>query len=378
MSTSLPMSLCLIETAPVGFKGSMARYADLVEMALRDMDSSRHVSIIRINIALPQHILERVPARFRMWTHHSWVFLAAIFRLRLGRRADLYHLLDGSHGYVANLLPASTTVVTAHDIVPLLQMEKVLGGRIPGKGGQLVIRAGLKGLQRSRLLVCDSNSTLNDLKQYAGISEEKMHVIFPALSPDMTSSAQLSPAWHSRRHGDAPFVFHLGHNGFYKNRAAVLRIFAMVHARIPEMKLKMAGPPLAEDLLKLADQLGITASLECINDPVDAAVTELYRHASLLLFPSIYEGFGWPPLEAMAFGTPVVCSSEGSLAEVVADAAMTAPAADETELAEMCLSILNSDDVAESMISKGYQRVLDFQPQQMAEKLLEVYRKVMS
>jgi len=378
MKTPPILSLCLVETAPAGFKGSMARYADLVETSFQQMDSSRNISVVRVNLSLPQHILDRLPARFRMLVHHGWVYLATIFRLRLRLRADIYHVLDGSHGYVANLLPSATTVVTAHDIVPLLQVNNVLGGSAPGKGGQKVIHAAIKGLQRSTVIVCDSTSTLNDLQQYAGISPEKMSVIFPALSPDITSSAQSSPTWCSRRHGESPFVFHLGHNGFYKNRAAVLRIFATIHNRLPGIKLKMAGPPLADNLITLSEQLGISTSLECIIDPEDAEVSELYRHATLLLFPSIYEGFGWPPLEAMAFGTPVVCSSEGSLAEVVADAAMTAPATDETKLAEMCLSILNNDDIAEAVICRGNRRVLDFQPLQMAEKLFEVYKKVIS
>ena len=68
-------------------------------------------------------------------------------------------------------------------------------------------------------------------------------------------------------------------------------------------------------------------------DPGDDELIGLYRGASLFLFPSLYEGFGWPPLEAMACGCPVVCSTEGSLPEVVGDAALTAPAADEAALA---------------------------------------------
>jgi len=149
----------------------------------------------------------------------------------------------------------------------------------------------------------------------------------------------------------------------------------MIYAVLPDVRLKLAGSPMDADLNALAEQLGITERIECMVNPDDAQVADLYRHASLLLFPSIYEGFGWPPLEAMAFGCPVVCSSEGSLPEVVADAALAAPVANEAELAEHCLTILQNDDVARDMIRRGHERARFFQPQKMAGQLIEAYRK---
>ncbi|WP_167631271.1 glycosyltransferase family 4 protein [Mariprofundus ferrooxydans] len=365
--------VCLIETAPAGHHGSMARYAELLESALND--TAGEVRVKRVNLALSQHALSRVPARFRMWAHHGWIMLGALFRLRR-TKADVYHLLDGSHGYVARFLPAGRTVVTAHDIIPLLQMRRLLGGDPPGRGGRVVVNAGIRGLQRSRMVVCVSTSTLDDLRVHAGIGVEKMSVVFSGLSGEVTASAKALPDWHERRYREGAYILHLGHNGFYKNRAGTVRIFSMIYAAEPAMRLKLAGPPLDAGLTMLVEELELSDRVECIPNPEDGEVADLYRHAALLLFPSVYEGFGWPPLEAMAFGCPVVCSSEGSLSEVAADAALTAAVEDERELADHCLNILQNDAVAEEMVGRGFKRIRHFQPQQMAEKLIEIYRKV--
>jgi len=366
------LSICLVETAPAGQQGSMSRYADLLASSLAASDE---VNVSRIKLALPQSTLNKIPLRIRMWVHHCAIFVAAPFRL-WHQAADIYHIVDGSHAYVARFLAAEKTVMTAHDIIPLLQIKGVLGGGVPGRGSRAVIDAAIKGGSRCRRVVCDSSSTMNDLQQYGGLGAEKMTVIFPALSDDVVRFADRFPSWHQRRYSDAPCIFHLGHNGFYKNRAGVLRVFAQCCHQVPNLKLKLAGPRMDDMLSQLADSLGISDRVECIVNPSDQQVIELYRNSSLLLFPSIYEGFGWPPLEAMAFGCPVVCSSEGSLSEVAGAAALTAPACEEARLAEHCLSILNDDNRAEAMISRGIKHIERFKPQDMARALMAVYRQV--
>jgi glycosyltransferase involved in cell wall biosynthesis len=364
--------LALVETVPAGQKGSMSRYADLLESSLRE---SEIFSITRISLALPQSLLAKVPGYFSMWVHHGWIWLTARFRLH-PKKFDLFHLLDGSHGYVIRWLPPEKTVVTAHDVIPLLQCRQVLGKRIPGRGSRMVIHAAIDGLRTSRQVICDSTRTMQDLHVHAEIPLEKMSVVFPALSAgDMLRTSESMIPWSQRRNGASPYILHLGHNGFYKNRSGVLRVFSKVYQLFPGIKLKLAGAAPNEAIKNLAKELGVAERIEYIVNPNDTEIAELYRHALLLLFPSLYEGFGWPPLEAMAFGTPVVCSDAGSLAEVVANAAMTAPATDEEKLAEHCLSILRDDELAGKMIEHGFQRITCFQPSKMAAELTNVYQK---
>lgn len=368
-----PVSLALVETVPAGQQGSMSRYADLLESSLRE---SGIFSVTRISLALPQRLLARVPGSFRMWVHHGWIWLTARFRLH-PRKFDLFHLLDGSHGYIVRWLPSGKTIVTAHDIIPLLQSLGVLQGNVPGKGGRMVIDASIRGVQRCGTIICVSTNTKNDLHTYAKIPLGKMIVVFSALSGDVVrASEEAMIPWHHRRYGTSPYILHLGHNGFYKNREGVLRIFSRVQSVFPDMKLKLAGAPPDEPIKRLASELGIAESIEYIVNPNDADMIDLYRHAVLLLFPSIYEGFGWPPLEAMAFGTPVVCSDAGSLAEVVADAALTATADDEETIAEHCLSILSNKKLAEEMIARGFRRIDHFQASEMVAGLINAYKEI--
>jgi glycosyltransferase involved in cell wall biosynthesis len=361
--------VCLIRTASGGQNGSMPHYAALVSGAL---PCAGAVQVSCINLALPQHLLAKVPDRFKMWAHHAWILLTAPFRLLCNRQADVFHVLDGSHAYVARFLPAARTVVTAHDIIPFLQICGQFEGKGPGALSRTIIRQSIRGLRRAGHVICDSASTLEDLYEHAGIAKEKMSVVYPALGCEVYESAQL---WPERRARTAPYLFHIGHNGFYKNREGVMHIFAEIAKEVPDIKLIMAGPPPTDELISLADEAGISGRLQFIHNPDDAQVAELYRNACLLLFPSRYEGFGWPPLEAMASGCPVICSTAGSLAEVVGDAALLADVEDQDAFVSHAIKLLQQQELAEELIQRGYKRIECFQPAKMARKLIELYKK---
>jgi len=360
--------IVLIATNPCGEKGSMARYAGLLASSLSDVG----VQVQVVNLALPLWLLEKFPTRFRMWFHHLWILLTAPLRLWL-QKADAYHVLDGSHAYVAHFLPAAVTVVTAHDIIPLLQMQGAMKGQPPGRGGRVIIQQSIRGLQRAGHVVCDSMSTKEDICAYTSIPRSRLSMIHPALSVGHKVGV---PSWISRRLVKSPYLFHIGHNGYYKNRVGVLRIFAGILKVVSEMHLKMAGPAPSEDLLQQCEALGISSRVEFIVYPDDDQVAELYQHACLFLFPSRYEGFGWPPLEAMASGCPVICSSAGSLAEVAGDAAIVEDVDDEAAMVAHAIEILNQQEVAEHMVQRGYERIKHFKPATMAGALMQIYRQV--
>ena len=183
--------------------------------------------------------------------------------------------------------------------------------------------------------------------------------------------------WRMRRDSSQPYVMHIGNNGFYKNRVGVLRIFERLR-KVSGVRLVMAGPPPAAELLAQAKSPSLAGQVDFVVDPDDGQLGELYRHASLMLFPSLYEGFGWPPLEAMAFGCPVVCSSAGSLPEVVGDAALLCTPDDEERMAEFCNLVLGDATLAEDLVARGYRRVTDFDVARMGEQLLRVYSHVLS
>jgi len=370
------ISVALIETCPRGAQGSMARYADLVERALHANGAGGQVLVTRLNLALSQAVLRRLPGRLRSWVHHAAIWLRApglLSRLK----PDVWHVVDGSHGYVTRWLPRGPVVVTAHDLIPLLQSLGRFPVRRQGRAARWLVRRSVRGLGAADRIVADSRSTRDDLVGVAGVPPEKVCVVPPALSPEMAgATAGAPPPWRERRNRPDAFILHVGNDAFFKNREGVVRIFARVVAEC-DIRLKMASAPPSKPLLATVRRLGLGGRVEFVAHPDDVRLVELYRSACLFLFPSLYEGFGWPPLEAMANGCPVVASSAGSLPEVLGDAARTASPEDEAALAGHCLDVLRRADQAEDLARRGFRRAQTFTLERMGRNLLEVYREAL-
>ena len=361
------IELCLLDTAPPDTPGSMARYARLVERAMAGRIGNTYVHVSRRSLAPSKRLLRWCPSRARNGLHHAIVWW------RAGRvrhwQADVFHVADGSHGYVALRLKLVCVVVTAHDVIPLLQSEGRFDVPAPGVLARRLIRRSIAGLRRADAIACDSACTARDVTDVGRVPEERVRFV-PL--PVARVVGEEMPPWLKRRDADDPFVLHVGNNAFYKNRAGVLRIFAKVRMAA-SVSLKMVGPAPTAALQSLVEQLGLRSHVEFVVDPSDAALGDLYAGACLLLFPSLYEGFGWPPLEAMVHGCPVVCSNAASLPEVVGDAALTAPPTEEKDLAEHCARVLTSAAVAEEYVQRGLARAVRFSEQRMTEELLDVY-----
>jgi glycosyltransferase involved in cell wall biosynthesis len=128
-------------------------------------------------------------------------------------------------------------------------------------------------------------------------------------------------------------------------------------------------------LTNLIRELRIERHVHFVINPEDDQLKLLYLKAALLLFPSIYEGFGWPPLEAMTCGCPVVCSTAGSLPEVVGDAALKCHAENCDQMAENCITVLEDANLAKELVQKGFEQAKKFSLEQMAKGLMSEYMK---
>ena len=368
-----PLRVVLLDTNLPEQKGSMARYGDMVFEALSGSWTKDCLSVERVRLAPPLRLLRLFPSRVRGRISHIWIMLTA--RMQLRRiRADVFHILDGSYAYITRWLPAGRVVVTSHDVIPALQAQSFWGNLCPSRTGRWLINQSLKGLKRAALIISDSSNTAADVSRIADIRPETIRVVWPAVAPDILT-AGLLPSFEERSlRGDA-YILHVGNNAFYKNRIGVLRIFVTIR-RGCDINIIMAGPSPTQELLNLIKETGLSKYVEFIIDPDSPKIAELYRNACLLLFPSLYEGFGWPPLEAMASGCPVVCSNTASLPEVVGDAALTCPPSDEAQMAVNCLSILRERALAEDLIQQGFVQAGKFTLKRMGEELFRIYSQV--
>ena len=371
--TNKKLRVVLIETASMGQKGSMVRYADQVADILSRINHSVQIQTRRIQLAPPMTLLKWLPAPFRARLHHVWVAWTAITRLAR-QQADLFHIIDGSHAYVARWLPDIPVVATTHDFIPLLQTKGRFTLTPPGMMAQWLIRKSINELKKLKLVIADSQSTKNDFVNLAGGDVDKIIVVYPAISTCMSKEygSKSCIQWTDRRHSKSVYVLHVGNDSFYKNRIGALRVFARIREKL-DIELRMAGPPPGPELTSLIRELSLTNHVHFVINPEDDQLVNLYLNAVLLLFPSLYEGFGWPPLEAMASGCPVVCSTAGSLPEVVGEAALKSSSDDYRQMAENCVAVLKDAELANRLIQKGYEQVKKFSLERMGEELISVY-----
>jgi glycosyltransferase involved in cell wall biosynthesis len=361
----------LIETNADGNLGSMKRYADLVEEVFLQSPAT---SIERINLLRGARIPRVGPSPLRtLYTH----FIIAKNAFRVSRRFDIdgFHVVDGSNGYMIPFLKRKPVIATVHDVIPLLQSLGRFPVPRPSPFAQMIIRRAFRGIQRADFLIFDSDASLNDVRDLARRIPPHAKV-YPPLAPDFSptvSEREILTEVESEP-CDTPSLIHIGNNAFYKNRSGVLRIFGQLANRVPH-RLIMAGPPLTEEQHHLSRQLGIQDRVTAVVHPTDKQIQQLYRKADLLLFPSYYEGFGWPPIEAMAMGCPVVCSNAGSLREIVGDAAVTYSPEDEVGFAQGAISILERPEQREQLIQLGNQRARLFSTSNFREGLSAAYQR---
>jgi glycosyltransferase involved in cell wall biosynthesis len=178
---------------------------------------------------------------------------------------------------------------------------------------------------------------------------------------------------------DGVVIISVGNNAWYKNRDGILRVFNNVVARYEgrQPTLVVAGAGLAASQMATLHRNGLSGAVISLGAVSSDVLEALYRRADVCLFPSIYEGFGWPPLEAQCCGCPVVASTGGSLREILGESALLAAPNDHESLADHVLRILEDHDLREGLIARGYENIKRFSAEKMVDEYLEVYEEIL-
>lgn len=235
----------------------------------------------------------------------------------LGRKADIVHVVDPGNCIYLPLTRYKLSIVTVHDMIPYLADVGRLEGFRPTRFGKLLMKCILRQLTRVDKIICVSHATRRDLLELSDVDPDRVEVIHNAVFQPMgPASPEACAAVRAKYHlpEQAPFVLHVGRN-FYKNRGTVLESVALLRKSRPDVNLVLVGelePPLAAK----AAYLDFNDSLHVLPYVDREDMAALYTSASVLLFPSLYEGFGLPVLEAQMCGTPVICSDRGALSEI--------------------------------------------------------------
>jgi len=217
--------------------------------------------------------------------------------------------------------------------------------------------------------ICISENTRQDLINLLGVPEEKTSVVHLGYS----LSGRPEHARQIKR--DSPFILYVGSRDKYKN----FRLFLSAFSASPLLREKFSiicfgGGALTTKELEQIDSLGLSVQQVSGSDDLLAG---LYASAATLVYPSLYEGFGIPLLEAMAYHCPVVCSSSSSLPEVVGDAAEFFDPLDEISLCQAIERVVSSPEHADMLAHKGKERIRGFSWEKCAQNTLQIYRKIL-
>ena len=365
----------LIGNFPPDQQQSMQRFS---EMMLREL---RALGIAAELMRPDAHFTGLVPAQFaflRKWAGYLDKFIIFPRRLRKLRGAELIHICDHSNAVYAKHFPDVPVVVTCHD---LLAVRGALGEETDCPAswtGRILQRWIVASLCRVSAVVCVSRATAADAIRLIGTRKKgsSIAVIENGLNykyrPLPEEKVKPRLAGVSQLKLDRPFVLHVGSHLRRKNREGVLRIFAKTKDHW-NAELVFAGDRLPDDLWTQARVLGIADRIVEIVSAESELLEALYNCAHALLFPSRFEGFGWPIAEAQACGCPVLCRDAAPMSEVAGDAAVLRDVADEDGFAEDLLR-LRDPATREKYRELGLQNATRFSAKRMAEQYLALYR----
>ncbi|HVZ71749.1 MAG TPA: glycosyltransferase family 1 protein [Polyangia bacterium] len=288
------------------------------------------------------------------------------------------HIVDHGQGYLLDAVDARRTVVTCHDVILLALAHGRIGSAEVPPFALQILRLSLEQMKRAAAIIADSHQTKRDLVELVGVPADRVRVIAPGLNQPFAPDAERGAAFRrTYKLGDGPLLLHIGRT-FYKNIVGVIRVLHLLRQQGIPARLVRTGKPLAGVERALMERLGVIDAVVELGGVPDEKVPALYNAVDLLVFPSLYEGFGWPPLEAMASGTPVVCSRAGSLDDVVGDAALTADPEDAEALAWHAASVLTDARLREAMIARGLAHAAKYTWSRTAEELVSVYEDVLA
>jgi glycosyltransferase involved in cell wall biosynthesis len=312
----------------------------------------------------------RIPARVRLF-RLLWEQLAQPRQLARDK-ADVFH----GPGYLAPPGLRIPCVLTVYDLIALDFPRLCRPTNRVNYGVFLPL-----SIQRATRIIVPSETTCRDLLRRYPRAESRMRVIPLGVSENLRRGTNDVAIRELReRYGlDKPFILFLGTMEPKKNLIALLRAFdALKRDGQVAHKLVIAGAPgwHTGPLHGFIRRRGLDREVIITGFVPAADLPALYGAADLLAFPSLYEGFGLPPLEAMTCGTPVVCTNRGAVPEVVGDAAVLVDPTDTSALAGAVLSVLRNEGHAEDLVARGRRRASRFSWDETARRTDDVYREV--
>jgi len=227
-------------------------------------------------------------------------------------------------------------------------------------------------IKRADHIICISENTRRDLINLLNVPKDKTSVVHLGYSLTTEGAGEVSSVVGS------PYILYVGDRKSHKNTERLLRVYADSSALRNNFRLVFfGGGTFTESEYGMMKKLSLSAANVMQLTGGDGVLTDLYSGATAFVYPSLYEGFGIPPLEAMSLNCPVVCSNTSSMTEVVGDAAELFNPEDEGDMLKAIHNVVTSPARSADLIERGRRRCKQFSWDKCAMDTLNVYRKVL-
>lgn len=287
--------------------------------------------------------------------------------------------------FASPLVSSLPTVVTIHDLIPLT---------LPAYRGDLRVRLYTrlvaKAARRADAILTDSQASARDIVAMLGIPAERVHVVYLAAEERYRPPSDLSAQVALRQRLSLPerYILYLGGFDVRRNLSTLLQALARAlfatpsRSGMPPLRLVLAGrlpardTPLTPDPRRLIQELGLEGKVQLLGSVAEEDKPLLYAGAAFFVFPSCYEGFGLPPLEAMACGVPVVAANATSLPEIVGDGGLLVDAFDVEAWAAALVRLWTNEEERKALSERALAQAARFSWRRTAEQTAEVYMQV--
>jgi glycosyltransferase involved in cell wall biosynthesis len=319
-------------------------------------------------IRKPIRYLSKIPKVRRFPTMIDSIFLPYLVNKF---DSDIYHTTY----YRAPENIKAFKVVTVYD---LIQKKFYKDFYKSSKGADAFIERQMKCIKSADAIIAISENTKKDILEYSNVPESKIMVTYLAVSEDFRKATEDEKnAIRNKYNLNKPFIIYVGLRERYKNFITLLKAYSK-WGKSQDFELVCVGgrKVFSKDEIAIIKNARIENSVRLLTGISDKEIMALYSSAHVFVYPSLYEGFGFPPLEAMNCGTPVIVANTSSIPEIVGDAGIYFDPLSEEELITCLDQITYSADLSKQLIEKGLERAKLFNWENTAKETYKIYKSL--
>lgn len=288
------------------------------------------------------------------------------------------HIFFGEESSLLRLLPIKKSVVTCLDIIPISFPKNITWYY------RLFYKSCVKGLKKADRVLTVSNHTKRDLIKYLHIDPKKIKTAYWGINK-IFRPMEVPATFYQKYQLDPKKKYILSVGGLdipRKNLGALIKVFPRIVKEVPDAELIIAGYKNDQTKNPLGKYLdnstgsNITSKIHLLEKLPDPDLCYLYNLANVFVFPTLYEGFGLPPVEAMACGTPVIASDNSSLPEAVGNAGILVDPNNARQLSTEIVRVMTDKKLHETLREKGFIHAKKFTWRQYAQDLVSTYAEL--